>query len=53
MRVDMARMEKMMTSSSMTSKQMSESTIMSSEMMKSSSNDDPLGEHCKKMPEMR
>ena len=55
MRVDMARMEKMMTSSNMTSNHsmpMDESTIMPSEMMTPSSNDDAMREHCKTMPEM-
>ena len=56
MRVDMARMEKMMTSSNMTSNHsmpMDESTIMSSEMMTpSSNNDDAMREHCKMMPNM-
>ena len=56
MRGDMARMEKMMTPSTMTSNHsmpMDESTIMSSEMMTpSSNNDDAMREHCKMMPEM-
>lgn len=52
----MARMEKMMTPSNMSSNHtmpMNESTIMSSEMMPpSSNNDDAMREHCKMMPEM-
>lgn len=56
MRVDMARMEKMMMLSNMTSSHtmpVDESTIMSSEMMSpSSNNNDAMREHCKTMPEM-
>lgn len=56
MRVDMARMEKMMTPSNINSNHsmpMDESTIMSSEMMTpSSNNDDAMREHCKMMPDM-
>lgn len=51
----MARMEKMMTPSTMTSNHsmpMDESTIMSSEMISPSNNDDAMREHCKMMPEM-
>jgi hypothetical protein len=56
MRVDMARMEKMMTPSNMISNHsmpMDENTIMSSEMMTPlPNNDDGMHEHCKMMPDM-